>query len=255
MKLTDRVAIITGAASGIGRATAIHFAEEGARVVVIDVNDEGGQETVTIIKNKGYEAVYCHADVGVVPDVQRMVKTTVDTYGRLDILHNNAYWTRLGTIVELDDEGWDQTLNVCLKALYLGCKYAIPEMLRTGGGVIINTASVHSVMSFSRYAAYDTAKAGILGLTRSVALDFGPEIRCNAVLPGAIYPTGASKEISEEELMTFAKAVPAKRLGRPDDIAKTVAFLASDDASFITGAALVVDGGLTISFLPGGLKS
>ena len=240
MRFINKVAIITGSSSGIGRATATQFARERARVLVVDVHDEGGQETVTMIKDEGHEATYCHADVSVADDVERMIKTAVEMYGRLDVLHNNAFWNRGGNIVELDEESWDRTLDVCLKALYL------PAMLKTGGGAIVNTASVHSLVSFRGYAAYDAAKAGVLGITRSVALDFGPQIRCNAVLPGAIYPTGAWKGVSEEAAQRFAEAVPMKRLGRPDDIAKAVAFLASDDASFITGSALVVDGGLTI---------
>lgn len=249
MRFKDKVAIVTGSASGIGLATATLLAQEGARIIVVDVNDDAGREAVTMIKNQGGGASYCHADVGVSVDSQRMIKTAVETYGRLDILHNNAFWSQGGTVTELDENAWDRTLEVCLKALYLGCKYAIPEMLKTGGGVIVNTASVHSYVSFRRFAAYDAAKAGVLGLTRSVALDFGPKIRCNAVLPGAIYPTGAWKGVSEAP-KSYADAVPMKRVGHPDDIAKAVAFLASDDASFITGAALVVDGGLTIVGAP-----
>jgi len=246
MRLTSRVAIVTGAASGIGRATVGLLAQEGARVLVVDINDNAGQETAKMIRGKGGEATYCHADVGAPDDVERMVKTAVATYGRLDVLHNNAFSNQGGSVVDLSEDGWDRTLKVCLKAIYLGCKYAIPEMLKNGGGTIVNMASVHSLVSFRGYAAYDAAKAGVLGLTRSVALDFGPQIRCNAVLPGAIYPTSAWKEVSDDVREAFAKAVPMKRLGHPDDIAKAVAFLASDDSSFMTGAALVVDGGLTI---------
>ena len=246
MRFTGRVALITGAASGIGRATALLLAREGARVLVADVNEAGGQETVEAVRSAGGGAMYCAADVGSAAEVERMVRTAVESYGRLDVLHNNAYWNQFGTVVDLPEEGWDRTLQICLKALYLGCKYAIPEMRKTGGGAIVNTASVHSLVSFRNYSAYDTAKAGVMGLTRSVALDFGPEIRCNAVLPGAIYPTGAWTGVSEEARDVFARGVPMKRLGHPDDIARAVAFLASDDASFITGTGLVVDGGLTM---------
>lgn len=249
MRFKDKVAIVTGAASGIGRATATLLAQEGAKVLIVDVNDDAGYETASTIKNKGDEASYCHADVSLSAESQKMIKTAIETYGRLDILHNNAYWNQGGTVTDLAENDWDKTLDVCLKALYLGCKYAIPEMLKSGGGVIVNTASVHSYVSFRRFVAYDAAKAGVLGLTRAVAIDFGPQIRSNAVLPGAIYPTGAWRGVSEAP-KSYADAVPMKRVGHPDDIAKAVAFLASDDASFITGAALVVDGGLTIVGAP-----
>lgn len=246
MRFENRAAIITGGASGIGRATALLLGREGARVLVADVQDSEGEATVRLIRDAGGEASYCRADVGEGSEVERMVRTAVERYGRLDILHNNAYWQEKGSALELSEEGWDRTLSITLRALYLGCKHAIPAMRDSGGGAIVNTASVHSLVSFHRHLAYDSAKAGVLGLTRSVALDFGPEIRCNAVLPGAIYPTGAWTESTEEVRQQFARSVPMKRLGNPDDIARAVAFLASEDASFITGAALVVDGGFTL---------
>jgi NAD(P)-dependent dehydrogenase (short-subunit alcohol dehydrogenase family) len=214
-------------------------------VLVAELNPDAGEETVGLIRSAGGEARFFQADVGQADDVERMVETAVSAYARLDILHNNAFWNRYGNVVDLEEAGWDGTLTVTLKALYLGCKYAIPAMQASGGGAIVNVASVHSLVSFYNCAAYDTAKAGVLGLTRSVAIDFGPTIRCNAVLPGAIYPTGAWVGASEAIKERFSTAVPAKRLGHPDDIARAVAFLASDDASFITGTGLVVDGGLT----------
>lgn len=246
MRFTDRVAIITGGAAGIGRATAVHLAREGARVLVADVQDAEGEATAGLIRQAGGEGSYFRADVGESAEVERMVRTAVERYGRLDILHNNAYWHEKGSAVELPEEAWDRTLSITLRALYLGCKHAIPAMRGSGGGAIVNTASVHSLVSFHRHVAYDSAKAGVLGLTRSIAIDFGPEIRCNAVLPGAIYPTGAWTGTTEEGRRPFIQSVPMKRLGTPDDIARAVAFLASDDASFITGAALVVDGGFTL---------
>ena len=246
MRFANQVAIITGAGSGIGRATALQLAREGARVVVADINATGGEETVALIQSEGGSGFFHATDVGESAQIAELVRQTVDTYGRLDVLHNNAFWTQGGTAEELSEEGWDRTLNITLRALFLGCKHAIPAMRASGGGAIVNTASVHSLVSFPHCLAYDAAKAGVLGLTRSVALDSGPAIRCNAVLPGAIYPTGAWVGDTTAARANFARVVPMKRLGHPDDIAKAVAFLASTDASFITGAALVVDGGLTI---------
>jgi len=246
MRLAEKVAIITGAASGIGRATARRLAAEGARVLVADIADERGAETVALIRKAGGVAEHCHADVSDSAQSQAMIRAAVEAFGRLDILHNNAFWNEAGSVAEVSEAGWTKTLQVTLSALFLGSRHAIPVMRETGGGVIINTASVHSIVGFGGWAAYDTAKAGVMGLTRSIALDFGPEIRCNAVLPGAIYPTGAWEGAPPEAHQVFVDGVPAKRLGHPDDIAAAVAFLVSEDASFITGQGLVVDGGLTM---------
>lgn len=246
MRFEGRTAIVTGAASGIGRATALLLAREGACVLAADVQDAANEETVAMIQAAGGKSAACRADVSRESETAAMVEAALSIFGRVDILHQNAYWNRPGSVTELAEDGWDGSLNVTLKALYLGAKHGIPAMLRTGGGAIIHTASVHSLVSFRNCAAYDTAKAGVMGLTRSIALDYGPQIRCNAVLPGAIYPTGAWKESQEEIRQQFARAVPMQRLGAPEDIARAVAFLASDDASFITGTGLVVDGGFTI---------
>lgn len=245
MQLTGKIAIITGAASGIGRATAMLMAQEGARVVVADVNETGGRQAVEAIAAAGGQAVFCRTDVGRGEDVARMVRCAVDTYGGLHILHNNAFTHVPGPVCDLAEPDWDRTLDVCLKAIYVGCKYAIPAMQQSGGGAVVNTASVHSLVGFRQYAAYDAAKAGVLGLTRSVALDYGPEIRANAVLPGAIL-TPAWDGTTEAGRLPYIQRCPLKRLGVPEDIARAVVFLASDAASFITGVSLVVDGGLTI---------
>jgi len=242
-RVAGKVALVTGASSGIGESTAELLAAEGAAVAIVDVDENGGKKvTERIIKNGG-EAIFIKADVGRSAQVKRMLERTVKAFGRLDIIHNNAIWFKNGGAVELEEKDWDRTMDVGLKTIYLSAKYGIPLMRQTGSGVIINTGSVHSLVGFADHTAYDTAKAGVLGLTRVLALDYGPDIRVNAVLPGAIL-TPLWKGVSAEDRKQFAQMVPAKRLGRGEDIATAVLFLASDEASFITGTSLTVDGGL-----------
>ena len=184
-------------------------------------------------------------DVGESAQVIEMFARTEEAFGRVDIVHNNAIWFRHGPATELDEKDWDGTLNIGLKAIFLAAKYGIPVMRKTGGGVIINTGSVHSLVSFATATAYDAAKAGVLGLTRTLAIDYGPDIRVCAVLPGAILtPLWDDLQVPEEERVRYAQMVPAQRLGTGEDIANAVLFLASDEASFITGTALTVDGGM-----------
>ncbi len=242
-RVAGKVAIVTGAASGIGEATAMLLAREGAAVAVVDIDVEGGKRTAQRIERQGGEALFIRADVGKSAQVKRMIDRTASTFGRLDIIHNNAIWFRNGTAIELDEKDWDRTLDVGLKAVFTSAKYGVPAMRQSGGGSIVNTASVHSLASFAEYTAYDAAKAGILGLTRVLALDFGPDIRVNAVLPGAIL-TPLWKGVSKADRRRFADMVPTRRLGTADDIASAVLYLASEEASFVTGASLVVDGGM-----------
>ncbi|MCY4377457.1 MAG: SDR family oxidoreductase [Spirochaetaceae bacterium] len=242
-RVAGKAAIITGAASGIGEATARLLAREGASVCVADVDADRGRQVAESIADDGGTAVFVRADVGVSADVLAMIERTESAFGRLDIIHNNAIWFRLGPATELDEADWDGTLNVGLKAVFLAAKHGIPVMRKTGGGVIVNTGSVHSLVSFATHTAYDAAKAGILGLTRTLAIDYGPDIRVCAVLPGAIL-TPLWDGSSEEDRERFAQMVPAKRLGAGRDVANAVLFLASDEASFITGTALTVDGGM-----------
>ena len=242
-RVEGKVALVTGAASGIGEGTALLLAREGAAVAVVDIDVEAGKRTTATIVREGGKAIFIRADVGKTAQVKRMIERTASAFGRLDIIHNNAIWFRNGKATELDEKDWDRTLDVGLKTVFLSAKFGVPVMRETGGGSIVNTASVHSLVSFEEHTAYDAAKAGLLGLTRVLALDFGPDIRVNSVLPGAVL-TPLWKGISKADRRRFADMVPAKRLGTPEDIASAVLFLASEEASFITGTSLVVDGGL-----------
>ena len=242
-RLEGKVAIVTGAASGIGEATARLLAAEGASVCVVDIDSEAGKEVVGGIQSEGGQALFVRADVGKGSQVERVIERTLRTWGRLDILHNNAFWSRNAPATELDEKAWDRTLEVTLKSVYLGVKYAVPAMRESGGGAIVNTGSVHSLVGFAGFTAYDAAKGGVLAITRTMAIDFGPDIRVNAVLPGAILTPawdGTTKQVRKR----CADMVPAKRLGAPEDIARAVLFLSSDEASYITGTSLTVDGGM-----------
>ena len=242
-RVAGKAAIVTGAASGIGRATARILAREGASVCIADVDADGGRQVVDEIAAEGGEAIFVRTDVGVRADVIDMFERIEEAFGRVDIVHNNAIRVRDGAATELDERDWDATLNIGLKAIFLAAKYGIPLMRKTGGGTIINTGSVHSLVSLPACTAYDAAKAGVLGLTRTLAIDYGPDIRVCAVLPGAIL-TPAWNGTPEEKRRRYAQMVPAKRLGTGEDVANAVLFLASDEASFITGTALTVDGGM-----------
>ena len=242
-RVAGKAAIVTGGASGIGRATAQVLAREGASVCIADVDADGGRQVVDEIAAEGGEAIFVRTDVGVRADVIDMFERTEEAFGRVDIVHNNAIRVRDGAATELDERDWDATLNIGLKAVFLAAKYGIPIMRKTGGGTIINTGSVHSLVSLPACTAYDAAKAGVLGLTRTLAIDYGPDIRVCAVLPGAIL-TPLWDGAPEENRRRYAQMVPAKRLGTGEDVANAVLFLASDEASFITGTALTVDGGM-----------
>jgi NAD(P)-dependent dehydrogenase (short-subunit alcohol dehydrogenase family) len=242
MRLAGKIAIITGAASGIGRATAIRFAQEGAQVVVADINEAGGQATADQIKSNGGQAAFVATDVSREADLQRMVDLAVTTYGGLDILHNNAYWTEARIALETTLENWQRTLDVTLRSAFLASKLAIPHLQARGGGVILNTASVQSIVGVRSYAAYQAAKGGVLSLTRALALELAPAIRVVAIMPGAI-DTPAVAIDDKSSIDSLIASIPLKRLGRPEEIANLALFLASNEASYITGTGIIADGG------------
>jgi len=247
-KLDGRVALITGAGSGIGRAIAVLFAREGAKVAVVDRVQAGGRKTVRMIEEAEGKAIFVKADVSKSADVESMIKTTADTYGRIDILCNNA--GILGTYapaVHTTEKEWDSIIDTNLKGVFLGSKYAIPVMVNQGGGVIINTGSTSGILGVAGMPAYSASKAGVIQLTKVMALECANlNIRVNCICPGGIR-TPMVKDIPEE---TFRKGQPVGRPGRPEEIAQAVLYLASDDASFATGAVLVVDGGVTAGIMP-----
>ena len=247
MRISDKVAIITGAASGIGRTTAILFAKEGGKVVVADKNEVGGNETVDLIRSDGGQAIFDYVNVTSATDIQSMVKTTINTYGKLNILVNNAGIAIRLPVVDLSEEDWDRNIDVNLKSIYLSSKYAIPRMIENSGGSIVNIASIYGIVGGRIRAAYAASKGGVVNLTRSMALDYAlHKIRVNCVCPGFVN-TPLLKNIlkNKEEYQALADLHPMGRLGDMLEIALGVLYLASDESSFVTGIALPIDGGYT----------
>jgi NAD(P)-dependent dehydrogenase (short-subunit alcohol dehydrogenase family) len=241
---TGKVAIVTGAAHGIGRATAKLLAADGAQVVVADINDANGAQVVADIEAAGGHALYLHTDVGKHAEIRQCVEGTVAQLGRLDFIVNNAYWSARGTVEEMTEEGWDRSMDVMLKAIFLFGKYGFPIMRAQGGGAMVNIASVHGLAADRAFGVYDAAKAAVINLTRAMAVDYGEfNIRVNSVCPGWII-TG-DEPVPDDVLRRAAAIYALRRTGVPDDIAKVIRFLLSDDAAFVTGHALVADGGLT----------
>ncbi len=242
------VALVTGASSGIGRATALAFAQKGAKVVIADVVADASEATVRMVKDSRGEATFFKADVAVASEVERLVSVTVETYGRLDFACNNAGvgGTQAPT-ADYPEAAWRTVLDVNLTGVWLCMKYEIPQMLKQGGGAIVNMSSILGTVGFANASAYVASKHGILGLTKSAALEYAAQgIRINAVCPGFIQtPMIEEAGISEgsEMYQVIAGLHPIGRLGRPGEIARTVTWLCSGAASFITGQAIVVDGG------------
>lgn len=240
-KLDGKVALITGAGSGIGRATAILFAREGAKVSVVDCVMETAEKTVAEIrKNKG-EAIAIKADVSKAAEVEMMVTKTVDAFGRLDILHNNAGVGRLGLVADLTEEDWDAVLDTNLKSAFLASRLAIPIMIRQGGGVILNTSSANGIGAVPTFSPYSASKAGMILLCKTIAAEYAKQnIRANAICPGMTVTGMMPSEMFDYLQVDF---IPQGRPGRPEEIANAALFLVSDDASYVNGTYLLVDGG------------
>lgn len=248
-RLKEKVVLITGIASGIGRATARIFAQEGAKVVGADISQEKGLEVIEAIKRAGGEATFVKADVSETSHVKRLVEKAL-ACGRIDVLFNNAGVELVKKLKDTTEEEWDRIVKINLRSVFLCCKYVIPEMIKSGGGVIINNSSVAGLVgSFS--PAYSAAKGGIIALTKTLAVELAPDnIRVNCICPGAIETPMLQRVLKKQgdpELIRTerVKSYPIGRFGKPEEIAQTALFLASDESSFMTGAVVAVDGGFT----------
>jgi len=245
-RLDRKVAVITGAGSGIGIETALLFAREGAKIVVADYASEAGEATVRQIGEKGGDALFIKTDVSQASDVERMVKATVEKYGRIDILYNNAgVLGEVAFVGDATEDDWDRLMSINLKGTFLCSKYAVREMIKGGGGVIVNTASAMGFVGLPGNAAYSAAKGGIIQLTRTMALEYASSnIRVNCLCAGWV-DTPMNLKLGERIINWTVRETPMKRWAKPEEIAQAALYLASDESSFVTGAALVIDGGWT----------
>jgi meso-butanediol dehydrogenase / (S,S)-butanediol dehydrogenase / diacetyl reductase len=265
MRLKDKVSLITGAASGIGKATALVFAREGAKVMCADINADGAEAVARQIADTGGEAESIKVDVAVEAEVKEMVAQTVARWGRLDVLYNNAGIGYGMPVTQISEEDWDRLMDINLKGVFLGCKHAIPEMLKNGGGSIVSTASDAGLVGTAMLSPYCASKGGVVLFTKSLAVEWGAMgIRVNCVCPGVIrtpildpfLATAQAAGASAEEVWArMARVHPVGRVGEPEEVGRAVAFLASDEASFITGVALPVDGGFQAGPPAGGMMA
>jgi NAD(P)-dependent dehydrogenase (short-subunit alcohol dehydrogenase family) len=242
MRLKGKICVITGGASGIGRACAIRYAAEGARVVVADINIPGGETVVAEIIEAGGEAIFQLTDVSQPAQLDALLKRAVDTYGDVNVWHNNAFKSVFKNIIEQTIEEFDDTVRISLRAYWYGSKIAVTHMMAHNGGVILNTASVQSYFGEPGFSAYQVAKGGILSLTRSIGVDHAPKVRAVAIAPGFII-TPAHDGIPPETIERVKASIPAKRGAQPEEVAALAAFLASDEADYITATGIIMDGG------------
>ena len=245
--MAGKIAIVTGAASGISRATALLFAEEGAYTVISDIDSKGGEEAVTQARASGGNAEFQSVDATAPSQVQALVADTLSTYGALDILVNGAaYQTETGPVADVTEEEWDSGLDLFLKAPFLGCKYAIPAMLKGGGGAIINISSAVVLRGSTFSLPYSVAKAGIVQLTKTTNSQYCTRgIRANCILPGVIDTPGSRRVSNSPSIAAkYADGIPVGRMGVPQDVAKLALYLASDDAAYVAGASFLIDGGI-----------
>lgn len=247
MRLKNKVAIVTGAASGIGKATAILFAEHSAKVVVADIDVDRANQTVAVIRDAGNEAIYVQTDVTISDNTEHMVQETLNTYGKLDILLSSAGIAMRLPVADLPEEDWYRCLNVNLTGVYLCAKAAIPAMQKNGSGSIINLSSIYGLVGGDVRAAYVASKGGVTNLTRGMALDYAEDnIRVNCICPGFVEtPLVAGVIKTPAEYKTLADKHPMRRLAQPEEIAYGALYLASDESAFVTGIALPIDGGYT----------
>jgi NAD(P)-dependent dehydrogenase (short-subunit alcohol dehydrogenase family) len=245
----EKVALITGGGSGIGKASALAFFREGAKVIVADVNRKGGEETAAKIREAGGEALFIEADVSNAGEVENLIRKAVETYGRIDWAHNNAgIMGLLAPTAEYTEEAWDQVIRVNLKGIWLCVKYEILQMLGQGGGAIVNTSSTLGLGGTKSMPAYVASKHGVAGLTRAAAMEYAQwGIRVNAVCPGFIRTPMVDLLIKEDPQIEpqLTARYPLGRIGNPEEVAEAVVWLCSDAASFVTGHTLVIDGGRT----------
>ncbi len=254
MRLKDKVALITGASSGIGRETALLFAAEGAKVVVVDVNDAGGNETTEQVCGQGGEAVYVHADVSKSADCANMVRVAEQTFGKLNILFNNAgiMHSADDNAMTTEEEVWDLTMAINLKGVFLGCKYGIPALQRAGGGSVINTASFVALLGAATpQIAYTASKGGVLAMTRELAIVHARQnIRINALCPGPLHtPLLMNFLNTDAKKQRRLVHIPMGRFGEAKEMAQAALYLASDESSYVTGTAFTVDGGITAAYV------
>jgi NAD(P)-dependent dehydrogenase (short-subunit alcohol dehydrogenase family) len=254
MRLAKKIALITGAGSGIGRESALLFAKEGAKIVVVDIHKEAGEETVSRILNEGGEATFIQGDVSKAHDVKAMIEHAEKTYGKLNVLFNNAgiFHPEDGSVLETEEDIWDLVIHVNLKGVFLGCKYGIPALLRAGGGSIINTASFVALMGAAvAQIAYTASKGGVLSMTREIAIEFARRnIRVNALCPGPVETPLLSELLADpQQRQRRLVHIPVGRFANAREVAQAALFLASDESSYLNGATFTVDGGITAAYI------